>query len=96
MLSHGIKLLSTSSVIQKWKEHKKNVLPFMMYYLFARYFLLIVCRMRNKPPKFHYQLHFYSVENNTKKTSREGQSAQQQRRAKNIELSFSISANHDM
>ena len=28
MLSHGIKLLSTSSVIQKWKEHKKNVLPF--------------------------------------------------------------------
>ena len=23
--------------------------------------MLIVCRMRNEPPKFHYQLHFYSV-----------------------------------
>ena len=57
--------------------------------------MLIVCRMRNESPKFHFQLHFYQ-KNKSKRTSRDGESVQQQGRVKKIEVSFSVSTNHDM
>ena len=79
----------------KVERAQEKCITFMMYYLLCKIFYVNCLQNEKRISKVPLSTALL-LKNNTKRTSRDGQSVQQQRQVKKIKASFSVSTNHDM